>query len=276
MDKNSYMGFFLIVLIMIGSYFFLKGPADQAKKLQAQQDSIKAVQAATEKPSATTAKFDSTKKTAVVDTTALKATPFGAASVGSQKFTTLENKDLLIKLSNKGGRVYSVELKNYKTFDKKPLILFKGDSSNSFGLNLRVADKPVNTNDYYFTPSASGLTVAERDSSSITMRLSYSTTQYIDYIYSLKGAGFKLGLTIKATGLDNLIANSNTLNLSWSANLPKQEMDMKQERSYSEIYYRNTENEVSDFGDTKDDQKTITDKKLQWVAFKEHFFSDIL
>ncbi|MGZ4001240.1 MAG: hypothetical protein ACXVIY_11450, partial [Mucilaginibacter sp.] len=62
MDKNSYMGFFLIVLIMIGSYFFLKGPADQAKKLQAQQDSIKAVQAAAKKPSPTTAKFDSTKK----------------------------------------------------------------------------------------------------------------------------------------------------------------------------------------------------------------------
>lgn len=276
MDKNSYMGFFLIVLIMIGSYFFLKGPADQAKKLQAQQDSIKAVQAAAKKSSPATAKFDSTKKMPVADTAALKATPFGTASVGSEKFTILENKELLVKLSNKGGRVYSVELKNYKTFNKKPLILFKGDSSNSFGLNLRVADKPVNTNDYFFTPSASGLTVAEKDSSSITMRLSYSPTQYIDYIYSLKGIGFKLGLTIKTTGLDNLIANSNTLNLVWAANLPKQEMDMKQERQYSEIYYRNTENEVSDFGDTKDDQKTITDKKLQWVAFKEHFFSDVL
>src|SRR5579863_2913709 len=276
MDKNSYMGFFLIVLIMIGSYFFLKGPAVQAKKLQAQQDSIKAVQAAAKKQSPAAVKFDSAKKTLAVDTAALKATPFGAASVGSEKFTTLENKELLIKLSNKGGRVYSVELKNYKTFNKKPLILFKGDTSNSFGLNLRVADKPINTNDYYFTPNAQGLAVAEKDSSSITMRLSYSATQYIDYIYSLKGTGFKLGLTIKTTGLDNVIANSNNLNLVWSANLPKQEMDMKQERSYSEIYYKNTENEVSDFGDTKDDQKTVADKKVQWVAFKEHFFSDIL
>jgi YidC/Oxa1 family membrane protein insertase len=276
MDKNSYMGFFLIVLIMIGSYFFLKGPADQAKKLQAQQDSIKTAQAAAKRQSPVAAKADSSKKTLAVDTAALKATPFGAASVGSEKFTILENKELLVKLSNKGGRVYSVELKNYKTFNKKPLVLFKGDTSNSFGLNLRVADKPINTNDYYFTPSASGLTVAEKDSSSITMRLSYSPTQYIDYIYSLKGTGFKLGLTIKTTGLDNVIANSNTLNLNWSANLPKQEMDMKQERQYSEIYYKNTENEVSDFGDTKDDQKTVADKKLQWVAFKEHFFSDIL
>jgi len=28
--------------------------------------------------------------------------------------------------------------------------------------------------------------------------------------------------------------------------------------------------------ETKDDQKTIADKKLQWVAFKQHFFSNIL
>ncbi|HEX3386890.1 MAG TPA: membrane protein insertase YidC, partial [Mucilaginibacter sp.] len=58
--------------------------------------------------------------------------------------------------------------------------------------------------------------------------------------------------------------------------LIKQEMDMKQERQYSEIYYKDTEGEIKDFGDTKDDQKSITDKKLTWVAFKERFFSNIL
>ena len=153
--------------------------------------------------------------------------------------------------------------------------MFKGDT-NTFGLNLRAMDKPINTNDLYFTPSAQELTVSGKDSSTISMRLNYSPTQYIDYIYSLKGTGFKLGLTIKTTGLDNVIANSNVLNLSWFATLPKQEMDMKQERQYSEIYYKTTDNEISDFGDTKDDQKTVADKKIQWVAFKEHFFSDIL
>jgi len=42
------------------------------------------------------------------------------------------------------------------------------------------------------------------------------------------------------------------------------------------IQYLNTENDFNDLGDTKDDQKDINDKKLQWVSFKQHFFSSVL
>ena len=274
MDKNTITGFVLIVLIMAGSYFLLKPSEAQLKKEQLVQDSIKRAKAtqAAVKP---VIKADTSKKAAVVADSALKKIPFGIASVGNEQFITLENKELLVKLSTHGGRVYSVELKNYKTADKKPLILFDGDT-NQFGLLLNIPGKNVNTKDLYFTSSAPGLSIAEKDSSSLTMRLSYSSTQYIDYIYSLKGTGFKLGLTIKTTGLDNVIANSNTLNLNWQASLHKQEKDIKQERQYSTVYYLNTEKDVDWLSEAKDDQKSITDKKLEWVAFKQHFFSNIL
>lgn len=274
MDKNTYTGFFLIVLIVIGSYFLLKPSDADIKKEQLLQDSLKRVAAANVKTSANSIKTDTSKKVPVADSMILKA-PFGAASMGTEKFVTIENQELRVKLSTKGGRVYSVELKNYKTFDKQPLVLFNGDK-NTFGLTFRAQDKPINTNDLYFTSTSGGFTVAEKDSASLTMRLSYSPTQYIDYIYSLKGAGFKLGLTVRTTGLDNVIANSNTFNLDWSASLRKQEKDMKQERTYSAVYYKNSDDVVDDFGESKDEQKAITDKKLKWVAYKEHFFSSVL
>jgi YidC/Oxa1 family membrane protein insertase len=157
--------------------------------------------------------------------------------------------------------VYSAELKNYKTFSKKPLILFDGDD-NKFGLTLKAGDRTLNTNDLYFTPSAPSLQVAEKDSSSITMRLSYSPTQYIDYIYALKGDGFKLGLTIKSTGLEQVVSTVNGYNLNWSASLHKQEKDITQERQYSTVYFKNTENTVDYLSETKDDKKTISDKKM--------------
>src|ERR1700761_1449656 len=242
MDRNTITGFILIVAIMVGSYFFMKAPADQVKREQAKKDSIERVEAAKKKIAAPVVKTDTTKKIAAsANDSALLKIPFGTATVGTQKLVTLENQELRVQLSTHGGRVYSVELKNYKTADKKPLILFDGAGSNSFGLNLRAQDKPINTNDLYFTPSAPSLTVADKDSSSITMRLNYSATQYIDYVYSLKGTGFKLGLTIKTTGLDNVIANSNTLNLDWSASLHRTEKDMKQERQYSSVYYLNAD-----------------------------------
>ena len=163
MDKNTYTGFILIVLIMIGSYFYLRPSAAQLKKEQQLQDSIK--RAATVKATAAPLKTDTVKKvvSAVADSALLK-TPFGIATVGTEKLVTLENQELRIKLSTHGGRISSVELKNYKTFDKKPLILFDGDK-NQFGFPLNVPGKALNTKDLYFTPSGGDLTVAEKDSS---------------------------------------------------------------------------------------------------------------
>ena len=279
MDKNTFTGLFLIMAIIAGSIYFLKPSDAELKKerLVQQRDSLrKAGLAKANTPASTKSDTSKTAKATVTDSAILK-TPFGAASVGSEKLITLENKDLLVKLSTRGGKVASVELKDYKTFNKKPLILFSGDQ-NHFGLNFSAGDKNINTDNYYFTPTgtAADLKVAESDSASVTLRLSYSPTQYIDYIYSLKGTGFKLGLTVKPTGLDGVINNSGTLNLNWAASLHKQEKDIKQERQYSTVYYYNTENQVDWLSVSKDDQKDISDKKMGWVAFKQHFFSNVL
>jgi YidC/Oxa1 family membrane protein insertase len=277
MDKNTFTGLFLIMIILGASFYFMKPSEADLKKerIQAHTDSIKRGQIA--KPAITAAKFTDSAKAQPnkqVDSAILKS-PFGATTIGTEKMVTIENKDIRVKLTTQGGRVYSVELKNYKTFDKKPLILFEG-ARNHFGLNFTAGNNSINTDKLFFTPSAEGLTVADKDSSSITMRLSYSATQYIDYIYSLKGTGYKVGLTIKPTGLDQVIANNNSLSIDWSANMRKQEMDMAQERRYSSVYYMNTDHDVDDLSETKDDQKVIGDKTLQWVSFQAHFFSGVL
>jgi YidC/Oxa1 family membrane protein insertase len=108
------------------------------------------------------------------------------------------------------------------------------------------------------------------------MRLNYSATQYIDYIYTLSGTGFKLGFTVKPTGLDNVLNNSKTINIHWEANALNQEKDIDQERRYSSVYYKTSDEKVNDLSTTKDDSLIIADKKTQWVSFNAHFFSSIL
>jgi len=262
------------MLIIAGSVYFLKpSPAElQKERLVQHNDSLKKAGIT---PVAATAKADTSKiaKT-VVDTAALKS-PFGASLNGSEKLITLENKDIRVKLSTKGGRICSVELKDYKTFDKKPLILFDGEQ-NKFGFSFAAGVANVNTNDRYFTPSATGLQVTGADSASITMRLSYNATQYIDYVYTLKGDGYKVGLTIKPMGLDNVIANSSSINLDWETSLRRLEKSASLDHQYSYIGYFDNESKYDYFGDTKDDQKDIKDKKVQWLTFKQHFFSSVL
>jgi YidC/Oxa1 family membrane protein insertase len=276
MDRNTFTGLFLIMIIIAGSVYFLK-PSDaeiKKEKLVQHQDSLKRAGIKTTTPAGATAADTLKAANKKVDSAALKS-PFGATLNGAENLITLENKDIKVKLSTKGGRIYSVELKDYKTFDKKPLILFDGDQ-NKFGFALAAGNTSVNTNDHYFTPSATGLQVTGKDSSSITMRLSYSPTQYIDYIYSLKGEGYKVGFTIKATGLESVVGNMSTLNLNWQTNLLRLEKSATLDHQYSMIQYLSTENDFDYLGDTKDDQKEVNDKKLQWVSFKQHFFSSVL
>jgi YidC/Oxa1 family membrane protein insertase len=263
---------------MGASIFFFRVPESDLKKERIREHADSVKRGLTDKSVVNTAKFADTAKNKIskpVDSAILKS-PFGASTVGNEKFITLENKDLRVKLSTHGGRVYSVELKNYKTYNKQPLILFEGERNNHFGLSFSSGNSSINTDKLYFTPDKNGLQVAGRDSGSVTMRLSYSPTQYIDYIYSLKGSGFNLGLVVKPTGLDQVIAGSNAINISWAANMRKQEKDLEQERRYSDLSYNNVDNENDYLSATKDDQKDITDKKLQWVSFKAHFFSGAL
>jgi YidC/Oxa1 family membrane protein insertase len=60
---------------------------------------------------------------------------FAQDATGGNDFITLENNKIELKISLKGGRVYSARLKDYKTFDGKPLVLFSGDST-IFGLTF--------------------------------------------------------------------------------------------------------------------------------------------
>ncbi|MEO6523688.1 MAG: membrane protein insertase YidC [Mucilaginibacter sp.] len=273
MDRNTYTGLFLIMLILFGSFYLMKPSEADLKKAQiaAHADSLK--KAGIKTAVVTAPKVDSVPKAQVVDSAILK-TAFGAATVGTEQLVTVENKDLLLKVSTHGGRVQYAELKKFKTFDGKPLVLFNGPNEH-FGLNFIAGNKKINTNDLYFKPSATALNSAGADSA-ISFRLNYSATQYIDYVYSLPAAGYKLGLVIKETGLDGVIADSKVVDINWQSSMLKTEKDMSMERQYSTVYYKNTEDDVNSLSVTGDEAKDVNDKKIQWVSFKQHFFSNVL
>ena len=54
---------------------------------------------------------------------------FANSSIGEDKLFNLENDVFKINVSSKGGKIQSVELKNYSTYDSLPLILFDSDSA---------------------------------------------------------------------------------------------------------------------------------------------------
>jgi YidC/Oxa1 family membrane protein insertase len=206
--------------------------------------------------------------------------PFAASSTGQNDFITLENNKLEMKISLKGGRVYSARLKDYKTHDGKPLILFSGDST-IFGFNFFTADnKPVQTNELYFKPvSQEKSYVVSKDPKSVVLRLNADSGRYIEYTYSLAPDKYMVDFKVNFVSLTGIVAsNQSSLTLDWRMYLPQQEMGKQNEDQNTGIKYKFFQDEVSSFGERqrKDSEKTDLTTKLTWIAYKDQFFSTVV
>lgn len=203
------------------------------------------------------------------------AGPFGGALIGAEKLVTLENELIKVTLTTKGGRVKSVELKGEETFQGDPLRLFDGEH-NKFGLFFFSAGKNIITNDLYFQALGDHGQVVAGDSASVTMRLHYSDQQYIDYIYTLRGDDYELGLTLITQGMQDVVApTENKLVLNWETALFQKERDVKNERQRSTVYYRLSGKGVDNLSTGSDDEEEWKEA-VDWVSFKQHFFSNAL
>ena len=261
MDRNTFTGLFLIMIILAGGVFFMRPSEAEIKKEKQVQDSIKNAGSKSAKKHENLA----TAAVKTIDTAALKG-PFGANIAGTEKTTVIENENLKVTLSNLGGKIKSVEVKNEKTYSKKPLILFDGDQ-NKFGLNLNIAGKSISTNDLYFTATKTG--------NGITMRANYSADKFIDFVYTLPATGNNVDFNINLNGL-NQIVQGNNINLNWETTLLQQEKDAKKEQEHSGPYFKYVEENPDHLDLHKDEKKDLTEGKIEWFSFKQHFFSAVI
>ncbi|MDT8401583.1 MAG: membrane protein insertase YidC [Bacteroidales bacterium] len=205
---------------------------------------------------------------------------FSEAYRGDQEFFTLENNKLILKISAKGGRVYSVTLKEYTTYDNRPLVLFDGDST-VFGFKFFTRDnKRIETNNMYFRPvNTDGYTDASSLKASAVFRANVSDDQYIEYVYSLDPELYMVDFEVNFVGLSEVMAsNINSLSFDWKSYIPQQEKGRQNENNWVNIKYKHYQDNVDGFRDRsqKDFEETDVSTPLKWLAFKDQFFSSVL
>ncbi len=271
MDRNTLIGLVLIFGILAGSFYLMKPSEQELKQEQRLQDSIKRAKEGL-------APLSDTLKAATpitIDTTELLSKPFGVARVAEEQVVTLENELIIAKISSKGGSIQSVELKDETNYDGTPLMVLN-EGHNQFGFLFKANNENINTSELNFVPSAGDLVVTGESSNAISFRLNYSETQYLEYIYTLKGNDYNVGLEVKAVGLQNLMdVKTNSITLNWQTNLLRKELNAKSERDKSTIFYRTNSGEVDHLSETKDENEKA-EESINWVAYKQHFFSAVL
>lgn len=263
MDRNTFTGLFLIMIVLAGSFYFFKPGAEEIKKEQERIALDSARKADINKsPSALPA---AKAVVPAVDSAALKG-PFGGNISGTATTSILENEALKLTFTNKGGKLLAVEIKGEKTYLDKPVVLFNGDN-NKFGLNLNIGGKLINTNDLYFT--------ATKTNTSMVMRANYSADKYIEFVYDVKPNTHDVGFNINLNGMNQIIQN-NSISLNWETILLQQEKSLKNERQYSAPYYKYVDQNPDHLSVAKDEKEDLTKAKVEWIAFKQHFFSAVL
>jgi len=205
---------------------------------------------------------------------------FYKASVGEEKFITLENNLVKLVFTNKGGKLYSAELKEFKTHDTLALMLFEGDST-VFGFQFFTLDNhPIETNNLYFIPQTSREKMLVEDQPvSFSMRLEAGEGKYIEYTYSLKPDEYMLDFDFKIVGLkESLARNLSSLDLNWEMYMPQQEKGRVNENNYAGIKFKYYQDEVdgSRTRASKEIEEFDVPTKLEWLAYKDQFFSTVL
>jgi YidC/Oxa1 family membrane protein insertase len=272
MDRNTLTGLLLMTIILIGFSFYMQPSESELQQLQKQEDSIKA---ATVNSSNTLALDTIAQKS---DSSIVKLDTnnvLSAATAGKEELVVIENEKIKATISTKGGSIVAVELKEYKTWDKKPLFLFDQKDSK-FNLSYTVGNDLINTSDLYFQKIGSSFEVLKKDSNTLTMRLASKTGQYLDFVYTLKGDSYLIDFDIKSEGMNNIISNNTGYyDLSWHVNSLKNEKDMKLERDNTTIYFKYDKDDVDYISPTNSENIKL-ESSIKWASFKQHFFSSVL
>ncbi|MEI7491076.1 MAG: membrane protein insertase YidC [Bacteroidota bacterium] len=216
---------------------------------------------------------------------------FANAAVGKDTSYTVENDVFKLKFISRGGKIGRVELKNYLTWDKKPLVLMDGDSLN-FGISFFANNRTITTNRLYFQPfwpdqSHKGqayMKVSGKDSLQFGMRLfvassdtGFNKDQYIEFLYTVRGNDYMLRYQVNFVGMDQAIdAGNKFIVLTWNDKLKNLEKSQKMERMTTTLYYKYDQDKVDYISETKDEELYLKNEKIKWFAFKQQFFTSIL
>ena len=262
MDKNTLVGFTLIGAVLIGFSIYNRPSQEEMERAKRYQDSITIAQVEAAKLEAEAAA--QSVQALTLDSTSL----FFGANQGTEQFTTLENNLVRVTFSNKGGRVVSATLKDYKNQQGEPLTLFNEQES---GMNFAFEGKNENilTEDMFFQP----MNVTD---STVTMRLQTTGAGYIDFAYRLLPESYLVNFDIRAVGMQNFFpAAQKTVNIDWSQLARQQEKGYDFEQRYTSLTYKPVDDGSDYLSEMKDDKETF-EEPMEWIAFKNQFFSSVL
>lgn len=260
-------GLVLMGLLLIGfSWWSQPSAEEQAKKMQ--QDSIAAVtqhKAELAKQQAHAKEIADLKAKQKADTTAL----FHAALEGQAQEVVLKNEHLELSVNTKGGTVSKAIIKNFKDREDNPDVVLFDDKVQKLNFIMSTKEANIATQDLYFSPSA-------QTDSTLTLTADAGQGKSLVIQYRL-GADYLLHMSMKVNGMNGLFApQTKSMNVDWTDKCRQQEKGFTFENRYATLTYHKVKGGTKKLSETSEEIDKKIDDKIDWVAFKNQFFSAVM
>ena len=298
MDKKSILGIVVVAVLFLGfAYFNTK----QQEKYQqekaaydAYQDSIAALHAPVQPlAAADSATLTSGEEAAVAaenaaqQQIAILGDSLAAAKLAVAQTVSVENDVMKLDFSTRGGQVVNATLKDYTQYaprgQRDRLIRLFDPESARFNLlfyirNAKNQTVPVNTMDYTFRTGAVRRTA---DAQVVEMRLPVAENGVLVYEYTLydtktPSRDYLVDFRVRLENMGGLMANQTSVGIDWSNTSYQNEKGFKNENMYTTLSYRFPgESSIEDLGMSEESKSKNVSTAVNWVAFKQQFFSSV-
>ncbi len=192
-----------------------------------------------------------------------------AASQERDENFTVENDVIRVEFSTFGGVVRDVVLKDYTTFNGGPLHLWS-PGSNYFNLKTFLPQGQVDTGYFNFQHTVT----ARADATVVSMRLPVDSLGHIEFLYTIPREGYMIDFDVRLPE-----TRGGSFDIDWHNTSLQNERGFDNENNYTTIAYRYPgvksveQLGIARAGAKKDKSE---DARVEWVAFKQQFFSSVL
>ena len=282
MDKNTIIGFVLMIAVVIGFSWFTKPSAEEIQAQQRYNDSIAAVEAAKmleleawqkEADAQAQAAMNAIEVDSLTADSLHKAElisqygAFATVAEGEEQTITLENNVVALEFSSRGGYLRKATLKDYKNYtgkDTTNVVLFE-ENDNHYGFIFKTGARVIDTQNLYFTPTVSDSIV------DMTLNLAGGSTWNVRY--TLPQDSYRLQMDITQNGMQKVIPqNIVNLDMYWDLKMPRQEKGRMFEQNNSALYYKYAGDDVEKLREKGNHDKYVK-TSLKWIGYKDQFFT---
>jgi len=184
-----------------------------------------------------------------------------------EEIITLENENILFEISTDGADINKLLLKNFINYNDEPLFLVNNNKS-VFSYNIpNGRNSIINTGDLVYTAEII------RDKSKIKLITEIDDKRSLELTFTLEEDSSIIDFDLKLNDFNNIL-NSDGVKLIWKKDSFRNSKSIDYENRYTALSYG--------FEDEKDSYLSVAGTKnkninnVNWISFREHFFSSIL